>query len=129
MDVGEGGGEGGAWIARDGVEFALGPVHDNEDAVNVTVDIGEELGEFDGETFERFAERVELVDDYRSGCHVGVADGFAQVPDCDSCFLKVANLPNAIFTVVDQRFKGAGQPGDFDKVRRRRQARGVSQNA
>ena len=63
MDVGEGGGERGAGVAGYGVEFTFGPVHNDEDTVDVAVDVGEEFGKLDGEAFEGFAEGVKRGDD------------------------------------------------------------------
>ena len=58
VDVCKGGGEGG-WIeGLEGVEFAFGPVHYYEDAVDVAVDVCEEFCKFDGEGFEGVGEGV-----------------------------------------------------------------------
>lgn len=101
VDVGEGGGEGGEGEGGEGGELALRPFHDDEDAVDVAVDVGEELGQLDAERFEAFAEVVELGDDQRGRGHVGGADAFAEVPDCDAGLLEVADLLDAVFGVVD----------------------------
>jgi len=101
VQVGEGGGEGGEGEGGEGGEFALGPFHDDEDAVDVAVDVGEKFSELDAEGLEAFAEVVELGDDQRGGGHVGGADAFAEIPDCDAGFLEVADLLDAVFGVVD----------------------------
>lgn len=101
VQVGEGGGEGGQGQGGQGAEFALGPFHDDEDAVDVAVDVGEEFGELDAEGFEAFAEGVERGDDQGRGGHVRGADAFAEVPHCDAGFLEVADLLDAVLGVVD----------------------------
>ena len=120
VDVCEGGGEGGEGKGGESSEFAFCPFHDDEDAVNVAVDVREELCELNGERLEGFAKVVEFLDDERSRGHVSRADALAEIPDCDAGFLQIPNLLHAILRIEDERFEGPGEACDLDKIRYRR---------
>ena len=105
VDVIEGGGDGGQGEGGDGGEFALGPLHDDEDAVDVTVDVGEEFGEFNGQCLQTFAKIIQLSNDDRRRAHVGCAHALPEIPNSDPCLLQITYLLHAILRIKDEWLK------------------------
>lgn len=108
VDVVESGGYGGEWEGGDGGQFALGPLHDDEDAVHIAVDVGKEFGQFNCQCLQTLAEIVELSNDDRCRTHVGCAHALSEVPYGNPSLLEVTYLLHAVFRIEYERLERLG---------------------
>ncbi len=119
VDVVEGGRDGGLRQGGDGGKLTLGPFHDDQNAVDVTIHVGEESGEFERQSLQTLAQIIEAFGDDRRRGHVGCSHRLPKIPHCNPCFPQVTYLSCTVLRIKDERLERSREASYFDKVRYR----------